>query len=116
MLDLSIIKNKKLRDLVMASAKFKGLSEFQQQKHLDGMKNLSPAQEEKLCTFFMAENSKENAPLNSEEKLEVLNNLYNELVKLETNFTKLLKHEPENKQREDDENNMNNLMASLNTK
>lgn len=113
MLDLSVVKNEKLRSLIQASSKFKALSEFQQQKHLAKFQNLSPEQEEKVCDFLEKENAKENKKMTNEEKLEVLKRLYSELVELEAKFTKLLKQEPENKQREDDQNNMNNLLGSL---
>ncbi len=113
--DLSMIKNEKLRNLIKASAKFKALSEFQQQKHLQGMQNLSHEKEEKLCQFFAQENAKENKPLSNEDQLEILNNLYHELVELEAKFTKLLKHDLEKRQRKDDDNNMDNLISSLNS-
>lgn len=111
--DLSVIKNEKLRNLIQASSKFKALSEFQQLKHLAKFQNLSPEQEEKVCDFLAKENAKENKNMTNEEKLEVLSRLYSELVELEAKFTKLLKQEPENKQHEDDQNNMNNLLGSL---
>lgn len=111
--DFSTIKNEKLRDLIKASAKFNALSEYQQQKHLAGMTNLTPEKEAGLCEFLAAENAKENEPVTNEEKLEILNSLYHELVELEAKFTRLLKKEPENKQREKDDDDMNNLISSL---
>lgn len=114
MLDFSIIKNEKLRDLVKSSHKFQTLSEFQQEKHLQSMKDLFPEQEEKLIKFFTEENIKDNAPITNEEKLEILSSLYSQLVQLEEKFTKLLKKDPENKQRENDDDDMNNLLTSLN--
>lgn len=113
MLDLSVIKNEKLRNLVKASRKFQALSAFQQQKHLQNMQTATPAQEEKLCKFFANENSKEASPLNKEEQLEILTRMFNELVELEEKFHKLLKQEPENKQREKDDEDMNNLLTSI---
>lgn len=112
--DLSIIKNEKLRNLIKASAKFKALSAFQQQKHLQGMQNLTHEKEEKLCEFFSKENAKESAPLSNEEQLEILNNLYHELVELEEKFSKLLKKDLESNQRKDDDSSMDNLISSLN--
>lgn len=114
MLDFSIIKNEKLRNLMQASGKFKYLSEFQQQQHLQGMQNLTPEQEEKACKFFAEENSKENVVMSNEEKLEILNRLYNEFTAMKEKFTKLLKKEPESKQREQDGDDMNNLLSTLN--
>lgn len=113
MLDLSVIKNEKLRNLVKSSRKFQALSAFQQQKHLQNMQNATPAQEEKLCNFFTNENSKEASTLNKEEQLEILTRMFNELVELEEKFHKLLKKEPENKQREQDDEDMNNLLTSI---
>lgn len=114
MLDLSVIKNEKLRNLVKASRKFQALSEFQQQKHLQGMQNISSEQEESLCQFFTDENAKENDEMSNEEKMEILDQLYNEVVELGEKFTKLLKKEPEKKQRKQDDENMDDLLSSLN--
>ena len=112
--DFSVIKNEKLRNLVKASRKFQGLSAFQQEKRLTSMQNLTPDQEEQLCQFFTAENAKENKEMSSEEKLEILNRLYAEVVEMEEKFTRLLKQENETKQRSQDDDSMNNLLSSLN--
>ncbi|MBP9770689.1 hypothetical protein KBC97_00845 [Candidatus Gracilibacteria bacterium] len=113
MLDLSVIKNEKLRNLVKASRKFQALSEFQQQKHLDNMKSISSEKEESLCQFFTDENAKENDDMTNEEKMQILDQLYNEVLELGEKFTKLLKKEPEKKQRKKDDENMDDLLASL---
>ncbi len=115
MTDFSIIKNEKLRNLIKASAKFKALSAYQQQKHLEGMQNLSSEQEENLCKFLADENAKENTDMSNEERLEILNRLFAELGELEEKFSRLLKKEPENKQREKDDNDTDDLISSLNT-
>lgn len=113
--DLSVIKNEKLRDLIKASAKFNALSEFQQQKHLQGMQNVSPEKEEKLCQFFTEENAKEDSTMSNEERLAILNRLFDELGELESKFTRLLKNEPEKQERKKNDEDMDNLLGALNS-
>lgn len=77
------------------------------------MKSLSSEKEESLCQFFTDENAKENDDMTNEEKMQILDQLYNEVLELGEKFTKLLKKEPEKKQRKKDDENMDDLLASL---
>ena len=113
MIDLSVIKNEKLRSLIQASAKFNALDESQQWDHLSNMQNLSPEKEEKICQFLAEENAKEAAPVSNEERLEILNRLFVELGQLEDKFDRLLKKEPENKQKEEEAKQMTNLISNI---
>jgi hypothetical protein len=114
MIDLSLIKNEKLRSLIQASAKFNALDESQQWDHLSNMQNLSPEKEEKICQFLAEENAKEAAPMSEEEQSRILNNFYNQISELKDNFAKLLKKDPELKQSEIEATQMTNLISTIN--
>lgn len=117
MVDLSSITNEKLRNLIAGSAKFSALPQAKQLAHIERIKHLPPDRQERLCKFFADENLKEKAKpknLSSEEKLMVLEQLYNELVELEHKFTQLLGQETEVKDREHEGHEMNQLLNQLN--
>lgn len=116
MLDLSSINNEKLRNLIAASAKFSALPENKQIAHVERVKDLSPDRQERLCKFFAEENTKEKklASLTSEEKLIILERLFNELVDLENKFSRLLRQETEVKDRENEGHQMDQLINQLN--
>lgn len=116
MLDLSSINNEKLRNLIATSAKFSALPEDKRSAHIERIKNLSATKQEELIRFFAEENAKEKklTSLTSEEKLVILERLFNELVDLEKKFTQLLRQETEIKDRENEGHQMDQLINQLN--
>ncbi len=108
MTDLSVIKNEKLRELVKASHKFNKLPEKDQKKHLKKIKKMSEKEQNKLCKFFVKEAKKE------QEKLALLKKIYDKIVALEDKYEKLIKADPEKKQKEKDNGKMDNLLEQLN--
>lgn len=112
MVDFSVIKDEKLRKLMQNSARFRALPEEKQQDHLNKIKDLPEDRQKAVCDFFEHE-SVPPKKLTSEEQLEILTKLYDEVVALEKKFTKLLEKEPENKQKEQEEQKMGNLIDKL---
>ncbi|MEK7127055.1 MAG: hypothetical protein AAB848_03015 [Patescibacteria group bacterium] len=114
MTDLSAIKNEKLRLLLQESAKFQILPKDKQHEHIEKIKDLSYAKQEEVCKFLMQENGMEKAHnLTNEEKLKILNQLYEEVVALEQKFTKLLKKDPELKEQEREKEKMANILDDV---
>ncbi len=113
MVDLSAIRNHKLRNLIAASANFAALSEKEQKAQIDKLKNLPAVKQKEICKFFDKENKKEK-DLNNEEQLEILKELYKEVVALEKKFTKLLKKEPEMRSQADEGKEMDELLNKIN--
>lgn len=114
MTDLSVIKNEKLRLLLQESAKFQMLPKDKQHEHIEKIKDLPYAKQEEVCKFLMQENGMEKTHTSSDaEKLKILNKLYEEVVALEQKFTKLLKKEPELKEKEKEKTKMVSILKSL---
>lgn len=114
MTDLSAIKNEKLRLLLQESAKFQMLPKDKQHEHIEKIKDLPYAKQEEVCEFLMQENGMEKTHnLTNEEKLKILNKLYEEVIALEQKFTKLLKKEPELKEHEKEEAKMANILDDV---
>ncbi|MDA1060252.1 MAG: hypothetical protein O3B47_00470 [bacterium] len=115
MLDLSAIRNHKLRKLIAASASFAALPHEKKGAQIEKIQHLSPAKQRELCEFFEKENEKEKKKgPNNEEQLEILKKLYEEVVALEKKFTKLLKMEPEMKAKANEDKEMGHLLNKIN--
>ncbi|OGJ42454.1 hypothetical protein A3B60_02815 [Candidatus Peregrinibacteria bacterium RIFCSPLOWO2_01_FULL_39_12] len=114
MTDISVIKNEKLRLLLQESAKFQMLPKDKQKEHIEKIKDLPYAKQEEVCQFLAQENTVEKAhTLTNEEKLKILNQLYEEVVALEQKFTKLLKKDPELKEQEREKEKMTSILDDV---
>lgn len=111
MLDLSGIKNDELKNLLLASKKFKALKDEEQITHIKTIATLSPQKQKEIQDFLTKENAKEKAE--DEAKMKVLKDLYDQVVTLEANFQKLLKADPEKKSQEGDAKTIENLLNEV---
>ena len=115
MVDLSVVKNAKLRALIESSKKFSSLSTEKQEAHLEHIVSLPDGQQEEVCQFFEKENAKEETDtMSQDEKIRVLMKLYDDVVALEKKFTSLLRKEPELKERKVETKKMQTLLNKLN--
>jgi len=114
MTDISVIKTEKLRLLLQESVKFQMLPKDKQKEHIEKIKDLSYTKQEEVCQFLAQENAVEKAhTLTNEEKLKILNQLYEEVVELEQKFAKLLKKDPELKEQEREKEKMASILDGV---
>ena len=109
-MDFSLIKNDTLRRLVSESGKFAALAPESQKEHLQAMSDITRKRELELIEFFAEQNTLELTP---DEKLKMLEGLFDELSGLQKRFKKIMDKQPEKRARKKDEVEMREVMDEL---
>ena len=108
MLDLSNIKDEKLRKLIEESVYFSALTEEEQKGYLDRILQVPDEKVEELCAFFEKENKAGN-----EKVIEQLKGVYEEFLDLENKIKKMIDQDPEKKSLQGDEKRLDELLDEL---
>lgn len=112
MVNLNLIKDKKLRDLVKASKKFQSLTEEEQQAEIKKISHLPLRQQKELITFFETENQKDLKGNNNQAKL--LMDFLVSLEDLKKKLTALVQKDMENKEKKEEVKMTEDILNQLN--
>ncbi|MFH1284758.1 MAG: hypothetical protein ABIH78_04200 [Candidatus Peregrinibacteria bacterium] len=110
-MDLSAIKNEKLKALVSASKSFAALTPDQQERQIKLLAALPEEKSAEVIAFLTEENEKEVAAEASQFKL--LKKLYNRVLEMKKDFEHLLKKDAETLDQQKEKSQMSTLLNKL---